>query len=191
MGVLVSWIFVLPIGCFHPDLTIVGKRIASLARALGMKVLISGRKNSEEASLMNGSHSERTPFETVLKESTVIFIAVPLNDSTRDMISAPELDAISQHAVIINVSRGGTVNEQAIVKALKDGSIAGAATDVFYEEPAGPNNSPLLTEETNDLNLVVTPHLAWLSQKTWVNQSQMVKKVIEEWHSGKPINVVT
>lgn len=191
MGVLVSWIFVLPIGCFHPDLTIVGKRIASLARALGMKVLISGRKNSEEASLMNGSHSERTPFETVLKESTVIFIAVPLNDSTRDMISTPELDAISQHAVIINVSRGGTVNEQAIVKALKDGSIAGAATDVFYEEPAGPNNSPLLTEETNDLNLVVTPHLAWLSQKTWVNQSQMVKKVIEEWHSGKPINVVT
>ena len=139
---------------------------------------------------MNGSHDERTPFETVLKESTVIFIAVPLNESTRDMISTPEFETLSQHAVVINVSRGGIVNEEAVVKALKDGQIAGAATDVFCEEPAGPDNSPLLTEETNDLNLVVTPHLAWLSQKTWVNQSQMIKDVIEAWRSGKPINVV-
>lgn len=139
---------------------------------------------------MNGSHNERTPFETVLKRSTVIFIAVPLTESTRDMISTPELEMLSPHAVVINVSRGGVVNEEAIVKALKEGSIAGAATDVFREEPAGPDNSPLLREETKDLNLVVTPHLAWLAQKTWVNQSQMVKKIVEGWNAGRPCNVV-
>lgn len=140
--------------------------------------------------MLNGAHSERTSFETVLKKSTVIFIAVPLTESTRNMISIPELEMASHHTVVINVSRGGVVNEEAIVKALKEEKIGGAATDVFFEEPAGPDNSVLLGEDTKDLNLVVTPHLAWLAQKTLVNQSQMVKRIVEEWTAGRPCNVV-
>lgn len=83
------------------------------------------------------------------------------------------------------------MDEDAIVEALKQGKIAGAATDVFREEPASSHNSPLLSEEARSLNLVVTPHLAWLAQKTWVNQSQMLKRVVEGSIVGQPINVVT
>lgn len=156
-----------------------------------MTVHVSARKDPKDISLSNGVPSEeRIPFEAVIRQSTVIFIAIPLNKSTRNIISTRELEMASHHAVIINVSRGGVVDEEAIVKALKDGRIAGAATDVFSEEPAGPANSPLLREDTKDLNLVLTPHLAWLSQKTWVTQSQMLKRVVEEWSADRPHNVV-
>lgn len=97
---------------------------------------------------------------------------------------------MSPHAILVNVSRGGIVDEEALLDALKENYIAGAATDVFREEPAAPHNSPLLAEETKSLNLIVTPHLAWLSRKTLANYSQMVKKAIEGWSAGQPCNVV-
>ncbi|KAL4895833.1 D-isomer specific 2-hydroxyacid dehydrogenase [Aspergillus ambiguus] len=169
----------------------VGKMIANMARGLGMKVLISSRKSSEISSAQNGSgNEERTPFDTVIRQSTVLFIAVPLSSSTRDLISTPELEAMSPHTVLVNVSRGGIVDEEALVKALRQGKLSGAATDVFYKEPAGPDSSPLLKEGTEDLNLVVTPHLAWLSRRTVNTYSQLLKKAVEGWARGEPINVV-
>ncbi|RHZ54459.1 D-isomer specific 2-hydroxyacid dehydrogenase family protein [Aspergillus thermomutatus] len=171
---------------------IVGQRIAQLARNLGMKVLISARKDpAASASLSTVDSIERTPFDAVIRQSTVIFVAVPLSNSTRNLISIPELENMSPHTVIVNVSRGGIVDEEALLEALREGTIAGAATDVFREEPAGLHNSPLLSEETKNLNLIVTPHLAWLSKKTLANYSQMVKQAIEGWSAGQPCNVVT
>ncbi|KAH8426294.1 D-isomer specific 2-hydroxyacid dehydrogenase family protein [Aspergillus melleus] len=169
----------------------VGKRLAELARGLGMKVLVSGRKELGNHTTLNGVGGiERTSFETVIRQSTVIFLAVPLTESTRDLISTKELEAMSHRTLVINVSRGGVVNEEALVKALKEGQIAGAATDVFSEEPAGPKNSPLLRPDTQNLNLLVTPHLAWLAQKTVDNQSRMLKEALEGWVSGARCNVV-
>ncbi|KAF9886295.1 hypothetical protein FE257_011554 [Aspergillus nanangensis] len=172
----------------------VGKRIASLAQTLGMKVLISGRKDSDNSNMSNGSSSnqERVPFETVLRQSTVLFLAIPLTDSTRNLISTSEFEAMSPHGVLVNVSRGGIVDEEALVKALEEGKISGAATDVFEKEPAGPENSPLLREGTEKLNLVVTPHLAWLSRKTALNYSQILKKSVEGYAKGDmgDVNVV-
>jgi glycerate dehydrogenase len=97
---------------------------------------------------------------------------------------------MSQHAVLINVSRGGVVDEEALVKALRENKIAGAATDVFFKEPAGPENSPLLAEGTEDLNLVVTPHLAWLSQRTAKGYSKLLKDGVERWFTGERYHVV-
>lgn len=77
-----------------------------------------------------------------------------------------------------------------LVAALKENRIAGAAMDVFREEPAGPENSPLLAEGTKDLNLLVTPHLAWLAGTTWTIQSQVLKENIEQWAAGRQLNVV-
>ncbi|GFF39167.1 glycerate dehydrogenase [Aspergillus udagawae] len=171
---------------------IVGRRIAQLARNLGMKVLISARKDpAASAPLSTVDSIERTQFDTVIRRSTVIFVAVPLSPSTRNLISTPELETMSPHTVIVNVSRGGIVDEDALVEALRKGTIAGAATDVFREEPAGLDNSPLLADGTNGLNLIVTPHLAWLSKKTLANYSQMVQQAIEGWSAGEPCNVVT
>ncbi|KAL4743281.1 D-isomer specific 2-hydroxyacid dehydrogenase [Aspergillus similis] len=163
----------------------VGKRIATLARNLGMKVLVSDRKASATPD------PTRVPFETVIKQSTVLFIAVPLMDSTRNFISNPEFENMSSHAIVVNVSRGGTVDEDALVHALRERKISGAATDVFNGEPAGPDTSPLLAEDAKDLNIIATPHLAWLSQRTSVNYGSKLKLAVEAWAAGQPVNVVS
>ncbi|KAJ0424841.1 D-isomer specific 2-hydroxyacid dehydrogenase [Aspergillus carlsbadensis] len=163
----------------------VGKRIAMLASSLGMKVIVSDRKSPTT------TDSSRVPFESVIKQSTVLFVAVPLLDSTRSFISTPEFESMSPHAVLVNVSRGGTVDEEALVKALREGKISGAATDVFKEEPAGPENSPLVAEDAKDLNIIATPHLAWLSQRTAVNYATKLKLAIDGWSRGQPVNIVS
>ncbi|KAL4762641.1 D-isomer specific 2-hydroxyacid dehydrogenase family protein [Aspergillus foveolatus] len=163
----------------------VGKRIATLARNLGMKVLVSDRKASTTPD------PTRVPFETVIKQSTVLFIAVPLMESTRNFISNPEFENMSSHAIVVNVSRGGTVDEEALVHALRERKISGAATDVFNGEPAGPDTSPLLAEDAKDLNIIATPHLAWLSQRTSVNYGSKLKLAVEAWAVGQPVNVVS
>lgn len=162
-----------------------GKRIATLARNLGMKVLVSDRKASATPD------PTRVSFETVIKQSTVLFIAVPLMDSTRNFISTPEFENMSSHAIVVNVSRGGTVDEEALVHALRERKISGAATDVFNGEPAGPDTSPLLAEDAKDLNIIATPHLAWLSQRTSVNYGSKLKLAVEAWAAGQPVNVVS
>ncbi|KAL4778920.1 D-isomer specific 2-hydroxyacid dehydrogenase [Aspergillus varians] len=163
----------------------IGKRIATLASNLGMKVLVSDRKTS------NTADPSRLPFESVIKQSTVLFVAVPLTDSTRNFISTPEFESMSSHAVLINVSRGGTVDEEALVQALRERRISGAATDVFKEEPACPETSPLLADDAKDLNIVATPHLAWLSRRTSVNYAAKLKAAVDGWAAGQPVNVVT
>ncbi|KAF1995715.1 glycerate dehydrogenase [Amniculicola lignicola CBS 123094] len=174
-----------------------GKRIAEIGRALGMKVLVAARKKASVPSpSLNGvlplaNNDERVPFEDVLRQSTVLVLSLPRNPDTMDLISTPEFAVMSPHAVVINIARGGIINEQALVNAVKDGKIAGAATDVFLKEPAeGPQDSPLLSEEARDLNITVSPHLAWFAQRTMTNLGDILKKTIEAWVDGKDINVI-
>ncbi|GLB10530.1 hypothetical protein AtubIFM57258_006938 [Aspergillus tubingensis] len=171
----------------------VGKRIAQLARGLGMKVIIAGRKALADASTPNHADDnvERVSFDEVIRQSTVIFIAVPLAPSTRNLLSTAEFEAMSPHAVLVNVSRGGVMDEVALVRALQENRITGAATDVFEKEPAGLENSALLAEGTEDLNLVLTPHIAWATQKTLINYEQKLKETVEKWMVGEFMNVVT
>ncbi|RFU26261.1 hypothetical protein B7463_g10078, partial [Scytalidium lignicola] len=133
----------------------IGRRIAEMAKMLGMQVLISGRKGSKDCPI------DRTPFGEVLKKSTVLVLGLPRMKETTNLISIPELQTMRRDAIIINISRGGIVNEAALVVALKENLIAGAGIDVFEREPAGIENTPLLEEDVGDLNLTVTPHLAW------------------------------
>lgn len=95
---------------------------------------------------------------------------------------------MSQHALLINVSRGGIVDEGALLEALRAGSIGGAASDVFQREPSGAGqfwkegDSPLLkvdAAEADRLNLVVTPHVAWCSTTTFHNYLQAFKRHVE------------
>jgi phosphoglycerate dehydrogenase-like enzyme len=162
-----------------------------------MEVLISGRKGAQSTTNSNEIHAtdsnevQRTPFEEILKRSTVLFIAIPRTPSTLNLISTPEFQSMSHQAVLINVSRGGIVDETALVTALKERWISGAATDVFVQEPASPENSPLLADDTKDLNLTVSPHLAWLAERTKLNQQQLCKENVEGFCAGRPCNVVT
>lgn len=147
-----------------------------------MKVLIAERKAAGH------NRPGRTAFDTALKEGTVFIMVTPLDASTRDMISTPELDKMDPTALIVNVGRGGVINEAALADALRQGKIAGAATDVFASEPASKETSPLL--DPSIPNLLLSPHVAWYSSRTINGTLDILKTNIEGFVAGRPQNVV-
>jgi len=154
----------------------VGRTIEERAKTLGMRTVIAGRKGATPA-----PESGRVPFETVIRECSVLMICLPRSPETLNLISETEFSQMKPHALIINVSRGGIVDERALVSALKEGKIAGAGTDVFAQEPAEPGTSVLLAPEMADLNLVMTPHVAWYSEETLDNYRRTCKANMAEF----------
>ncbi|PLB55188.1 hypothetical protein P170DRAFT_461111 [Aspergillus steynii IBT 23096] len=180
-----------PVLCGRETLGVIGygalgQRIAKVGAALGMKVLIAERKGEVER-----PRAGRTPFDQVLRQSTVVILCLPRTPETEGLISREELEGMHPQALLINVARGGIVDESALLEALRQGWISGAATDVFAREPAGRGDSPLLGVEAEGLNLVLTPHLAWLSEDTLVNLQDAVKWTIERWCAGETVNDVS
>lgn len=161
-----------------------GKRIADMAQLLGMKVIIGERKGA--GVIRDG----RMAFEEVLKTSTVLVLILPRTPESLGLISTADFATMSPQSILVNVSRGGIVDEIALVQALKDGVIAGAAVDVFLEEPAGPSNSALLSQEASELNLICTPHMAWVATATTKLLQEITRANVESWCAGKPTNVV-
>ncbi|CAK7229609.1 hypothetical protein SBRCBS47491_007307 [Sporothrix bragantina] len=159
----------------------VGKRVSTLLKALGMKVVAAGRKGESTAP------EGRVPFLEALAMASVVVICCPLAPDTMNLISTAEFEAIKQaDCVLINVARGGVVDEEALLVALQRGQIGGAGVDVFAVEPAGPATSPLLTAEVaaSGLNLVVTPHTAWLAIQTKANQHAMLLENLHGFITG-------
>ncbi|KAK9778904.1 putative Glycerate dehydrogenase [Seiridium cardinale] len=161
-----------------------GKNIETIAKALGMKVLVAERKGVEGTNVRAG----RTSFEEVLKSCTVLMIGCPLDDETRNMFTAIELQKMRKDGMLINVARGGIVNEDDLVKALNDGWIAAAATDVFVTEPATADTSPLI--RNCPPNLTLSPHTAWYADVSIERLQVMIKSVVEGYVSGSIQNVV-
>lgn len=100
--------------------------------------------------------------DTLLDESDVLSLHLPLNDSTRHLIDAAALRRMRHGAILVNTSRGGTVDTAAVVDALRDGRLAGAALDVFETEPLAPDD-PLLGLES----VTLTPHAAWYTEESY------------------------
>ncbi|GKT43367.1 glycerate dehydrogenase [Colletotrichum spaethianum] len=179
----------------------IGQRVAKMCRALGMEVLVAARKDAESSGPSSGDVSggatpasgtqsngtvRRTPFTEVLRRATTLFLIVPLTPETKNLISERELALMRPDVVIINVGRGGTVDEAALLSALKAGKIAGAATDVFEVEPAGSGkDSVLLGEEARGVNLTLTPHLAWCADQTKVNIRRVVGENVSWFVRGE------
>jgi len=166
-----------------------GNRVANIAKALGMTVLFSDRKGLRSSSVRPG----RTAFEEVLKTSSVLMITIPLLPSTRNLISTLELSLMRPDAIIVNVARGGIVDEEALVKALREGKVAGAVADVFLEEPATKENSPLVkaaSEVGLEGKLVLSPHVAWCARSSIEKLRETVKGNVEGWVRGEPQNLV-
>lgn len=159
-----------PLGCRQETLGIIGygalgKRIETISRALGFKeILIAERRGATEV------RNDRIPLDEVLKRSTTVCIACPRVPDTIDLIGEKELKQMRPDALLINIARGGIVNEAALATALREGRIYGAATDVLDNEPGGPGTTPLLPDvergEEEVPNLIVTSHVAWFSGVT-------------------------
>ena len=155
-----------------------GKSIAKRAEALGMKVLPFDV--IPQPGLVD--------FETILKESDIITLHVPLTPQTKNMIGAKELAKMKPTAILINTARGGLVDEAALAEALRKGTIAGAGFDVLTKEP--PKDGNILLDPTIP-NLVVTPHVAWASQEAMQILADQLIDNIEAFVAGKPQNVIT
>ncbi|PST93454.1 glycerate dehydrogenase [Photobacterium iliopiscarium] len=157
-----------------------GQAVATVAKALGMNVLFAEHAGATQC--RDGYH----PFEQVLREADIISLHCPLTATTKNMIAAPQLALMKSSAIIINTSRGGLINEQALVDALLSRQIAGAGIDVFTTEPALPSN-PLIAHSQLP-NLILTPHVAWGSDsaiQTLVNQ---LIDNINSFHQGTDKN---
>jgi len=154
-----------------------GKSIGKLAEGLGMTVI--AYDVFEQPGLVD--------FDTILRESDVITLHVPLTPDTKGLIGAEQLKKMKRHALLINTARGGLVDEAALVEALKNGTIGGAGFDVVAQEP--PKDGNILCEQ--DLpNLIVTPHVAWASKQAMQILADQLVDNVEAWVAGKPRNVV-
>lgn len=137
-----------------------GRGVARVAAGFGMDVLVSARPGSGKVG------DGRTAFDDMLTQSDIISLHCPLNAKTSNLFSAAQFEKMKDTAILINTARGGLVDSSALVSALQQGIIAGAAVDVLPEEPPV-NGDPLLDYEGN--NLIVTPHVAWASDEARQN----------------------
>jgi D-3-phosphoglycerate dehydrogenase len=156
----------------------IGSEVARIAReGLRMRVLAHDPLVTGDRAKQVGA--ELCDFETLLSESDFLTVHVPMTDATRGVIGAAELRRMRKGARLINVARGGIIDEQALADAIIDGHIAGAAIDVFTKEPPEATN-PLLQLE----QVVVTPHLGASTREAQVNVAFDVADQIVEYLAG-------
>jgi len=136
----------------------IGKELLRMARTFDMKLLANDPYvNAVELGYVG---ARKVDLPTLLRESDFVVTIPLLNEETRHLMGAPEFAQMKATAYFINVSRGPVVDEPALIEALRAGRIAGAALDVFEQEPVDPAN-PLLTMD----NVIVTPHsLCWTDE---------------------------
>jgi glycerate dehydrogenase len=158
-----------------------GQAVARLGRAFGMEILVHKRTPVEEEGVKNVSWDE------LLESSDVLSLHAPLNDQTRNIIGAPELERMKRSALLINTARGGLVDEAALARALTTGVIAGAGFDVLVKEPP-PEDNVLLKLRLP--NFILTPHIAWASTQAMQILADQLIDNIEAYAANKPVNVV-
>ncbi|GDY27167.1 lactate dehydrogenase [Agarivorans sp. Toyoura001] len=133
-----------------------GQATAELASNIGMKVIFAEHKNKQP-------RPGRVDFNQALSCADVISIHCPLTPQTQDLIDEPEFLLMKKNALLINTARGGIVNEQALLLALQNKQIAGAASDVSESEPPKADSPLLQAMHLN--NFIMSPHIGWASQQ--------------------------
>lgn len=158
----------------------IGQRVATLANAFGCKVIAynRSRKNVDRVTQVDKA--------TLLRQSDILTVHLPLTPDTKDFIAGEEFSQMQPHAILINTARGPVVNQNALYTALRKGQIAGAAVDVYDREPPLPANFELF----NAPNLLMLPHLGYATKEAFGIRLDIVVKNIEMWLAGTPQNRV-
>ncbi|WP_026972231.1 D-2-hydroxyacid dehydrogenase [Aliagarivorans marinus] len=144
-----------------------GQHVASLAKANGLHVIVSERPNEP-------AREGRVEFKQALREANIVSLHCPLTPQTQGMIGAAELQMMKPNSMLINTARGGIVDEQALLTALRNKQIAGAASDVFVNEPPKADD-PVMQLVTLD-NFIATPHVAWAATE---NMQALADQLLE------------
>lgn len=177
----------------------IGREVARLLYPFGAKVLAikADLTKLEDTGYTpeglgdpNGDYFQRMyPMEALkgmLQDCDFVVLTAPLTESTRNLFSTEAFNAMKPNAYFVNVSRGGLVDEAALITALRSRKIAGAMLDVFVEEPL-PSNSPLWHQP----NLIITPHVSGISPKLMDDVLALFSTNLSRYQQGKPLyNVV-
>jgi len=158
----------------------ISSRLASRAKSLGMNIIGYDPFVAPYEFAISDIGVQLKSYEEVLSMSDFISIHVPLNESTRYMINKDSFSKMKPSSYIINTSRGGIIKENDLNEALSSGLISGAALDVFEHEP--PYGSPLLNQE----NVILTPHIAGLTEEAQVRTSCLVATEVANILQGAP-----
>jgi glycerate dehydrogenase len=159
---------------------LIGRQVAHLATAFGMKVLAYNPTAKPAPEFV-----QFTDLETLLRQSDVVSLHCPLKPETRSLINAERISWMKPAALLLNTSRGLLVDESALADALNSGRLGGAGLDVLASEPP-PADNPLLFAK----NCAITPHLAWGTRATRERLIRASAENIRAFLCGKPQNVV-
>lgn len=151
--------------------------LAKKAQAFGLKVIAYDPYLPPEVA--KKFDVELMDLNDVCAKADFISVHSPLTDATRGMISDEQFDVMKKEAFIINTARGPVIDEKAMIRALKEGKIAGAGLDVLENEPVEPDN-PLLKMD----NVIINPHVAWYSEESQVELQQKVAQNVADVLSG-------
>jgi phosphoglycerate dehydrogenase-like enzyme len=160
----------------------IGRAVGMRAAALGMRVWAvrarPGRTPLPEVERQLGPEA----LCEALEAADFVILALPETSDTKDLLGARELARMRPDAVLMNLSRGGIVDEAALADALRAGALRGAALDVFREEPLPPE-SPLRELD----NVLITPHTGSITPRFWERQGALMLRNIGHWKAGRPL----
>lgn len=175
----------------HPTLQLAGKHlvmvgqgelgneVARLAKAFGLNVSFSARPGNE-------ANDSRPALDDLLPQADILSLHCPLNENTHHLINRQRLGNVKPSLLLVNCARGGVIDEQAALDALRQRQIGGLAVDVLPEEPPR-NGHPMLdalhdtTQQGEPLNLIVTPHNAWITPEARQNIIKLTADNIQAW----------
>jgi phosphoglycerate dehydrogenase-like enzyme len=162
----------------------IGRRIAQMGRAFGMRVLGIRRSFSQEQAADPDLDQSYPPqrLREMLSQSDYVVVVVPLTASTEHLIGEEELRAMKSTAYLVNVARGRVVDEQALIRALREGWIGGAGLDVTETEPL-PSHSPLYGLP----NVILTPHIAGVSVHYEKRLAELFANNLRRYRAGQPL----
>ena len=160
----------------------IGRRVAALADAFGMRVIASSASR-RDAPDYAGFAWRSIP--ELFAEADVISLHCPLTADNAQFVNRALLTRVKPSALLLNTARGGLIDEGALAEALASGRLAGAAVDVLSSEPPRPDN-PLLTAP----NCIITPHIAWASLPARRQLMAMTVRNVEAFLAGRPVNAV-
>jgi D-3-phosphoglycerate dehydrogenase len=161
----------------------IGRRVAGLAAPFGVNILAWTWGPDEGRAAKAGAR--HVPIETLLRDSDIVSLHMRLSPETDGFLSRDRLSLMKPTAFLINTARGGLVDREALVEALRNGRLAGAALDVFHQEPIG-TDDPILALP----NVVMTPHVAGMSQEVIDAGLQRAVENISHFLRGAPRDLV-
>jgi glycerate dehydrogenase len=161
----------------------IGKKVADVASAFGMKIIAHSRTRTDQTHRINFRWA---PLEELLEQGDVVSLHCPLTPETTGLINKENLKRMKPSAFLLNTSRGPLVIDQDLADALHHDVIAGAGIDVLSKEPPLPGN-PLFTAK----NCIITPHIAWATKEARVRLMDIVANNAKAYVSGAPVNVVS